>query len=203
MLTIDYMEAFSARIDDVERALAAARTELNDQLLPAGVGPLRLVHHEVRNILQAVVGFADTAPDERDTDEETVFKKELSEGVDELADQFFLSQFPATLDEVCGSFRSSLANLIRLHPDLMGRLSPIWRALKGYHGTRMAASKKFGHVADLAAAEADALDSAAAHHVLRVLDEIADFGDCLVIAQRRPGARALGERPVAANDDRA
>jgi len=198
MLMIDYMDVFISRSSDVEQALLEARRDVNEVELPEGIGPLRLSLHEVMNILESVVEFVETAPDPADSSQQVQFKKQLREGIDEIADQLYLHQFSPTLAEVREGFHKDLVKVILHNPMLMAVLSPIVRLLKGQTVTRLEVSKKFTMVSDATSAVLETLDEAnTPDYVFRVLDEIVDFSECMILA--RPSSET--QRPTADNDN--
>ncbi len=196
MLVEEFMQNFVTQFHAIEEALDEARKELNDVELPQGVGPLRLSIFEIENIVLNAGGFtsrpeAEKSPTDKEND------RLIMEGLDELAEQLYLSQYPDTLSEVLSDFHRDLVTLIRLNPVLMQPLSPIIRQFKVEASSRLSTSKKFEELLAMTDSCIEALPSDVPNYALRILDEIADFSECMTIVTDNVDR----EPPTAANDN--
>lgn len=196
MLVEEFMENFVTQFEAVEAALVEARNELNEAELPAGIGPLRLSKVEIANIVVHAGGF--TIDDSADkTADEKQNELLIMEGLDELSEQLYLHQYPETVAEVMGDFHRDMVSLIRLTPSLMRPLSPVIRQFKVETSSRLSASRKFETLLSMIEAILDDLPEDTPNYALRILDEVADFSECMTIVTEKTER----EDPVPANDN--
>jgi hypothetical protein len=192
----DFMENFVSQFQSIQQALAAACDDLNESCIPDGGRPLRLSKAEIANLVLQVGGFA---PDEHpDTTAEDKRNESLiMEGLEELTEQLYLDQYADTLSNVMADFHRDMVMLIRLVPSLMLPLSPIIRQFKIETNSRLSSSRKFKKL--LAATEAllESLDEDTPNYALRIIDEVADFSECMTVVTENLDR----ETPVPANDN--
>ncbi|MCS4090036.1 hypothetical protein [Rhizobium sp. BK176] len=192
----EFMENFVDQFAAVEEALDEARKELNDADLPDGIGPLRLSKVEIANIVVHAGGF--TIDDRADkTAAEKQNESLIMEGLDELSEQLYLHQYPDTVSEVMDDFHRDMVSLIRLIPSLMRPLSPVIRQFKVETTSRLSTSRKFETLLSLVEDLLDDLPDETPNYALRVLDEVADFSECMTIVTEKTER----EDPVPANDN--
>jgi hypothetical protein len=196
MLVEEFMNNFVTQFHAIEEALDEARKELNDVNLPQGVRPLRLSIFEIENIVLNAGGFSSRSDDVKspiDRENEALIR----EGLDELSEQLYLAQYPDTLPEVLGDFHRDLVALIRLNPVLMQPLSVIIRHFKVEASSRLSTSKKFEELLAKTDLCIEGLPDDIPDYVLRILDEVADFSECMTIVTEN----IEREIPTAANDN--
>lgn len=199
MLVQDFMDHFVEQSEAIGQAISDAIEELNGVVLPADVGPLRLSFAEIENIVMSACGI-DFGANADLSDEERRDEAIIAEGLEELTTQFFLRQFPETMDEAMAAFHVDLVTLLRHNPLLMGHIQPIMARLKVRTSTGLSRQKKFTEVISLVQAAIDAMEAADEEYpdyAFRILDEIADFGDCLLL----PTDTGSGVCPTAVNDN--
>jgi hypothetical protein len=196
MLVEEFMENFVTQFEAVEAALVEARNELNDVDLPAGIGLLRLSKVEIANIVVHAGGFTiDDRADKTADEKQNEFL--IMEGLDELSEQLYLHQYPDTLAEVMDDFHRDMVSLIRLTPSLMRPLSPVVRQFKVETSSRLSTSRKFETLLSMIEDILDDLPEDTPNYALRMLDEVADFSECMTIVTEKTER----EDPVPANDN--
>jgi hypothetical protein len=196
MLVEEFMNNFVAQFQSVEEALLEASEDLNQAKLPDGVGPLRLSKVEISNIVLHAGGFTIDERDDKTIDEK-LNERLIMEGLDELSEQFYLRQYPETVAEVMTAFHRDMVTLIRLSPSLMAPLSPIIRQFKVEAGSRLSASNKFGRLLAMVEQVLESLPDETPNYILRILDEVADFSECMTIVTEN----VKREAPAPANDN--
>jgi hypothetical protein len=200
MLVNDFMENFVTQAAAVEEALQVAMSEINSVPLPVGIGPLRVSYEEISNIVQHACGYSFRKTDDM-TPEEEKNHHIIAEGLEELREQMFLQQFAETMEEAMSAFHSDLVAIMRYNPLLMGDLRPIVAQLKVSAASALSKHKKFETVIEMVEAAQRRIEAApedVPNYVPRILDEIADFGECLLL----PISEGSGIFPVAVNDNR-
>jgi hypothetical protein len=192
----EFMENFVDRFEAVEAGLDEARNELNEADLPNGIGPLRLSKLEVANIVLHAGGFTiDDTADKSAEEKQNEFL--IMEGLDELSEQLYLHQYPETVAEVMDDFHRDMVSLIRLNPSLMRPLSPVVRQFKVETSSRLSTSRKFETLLSMIDDILDDLPDDTPNYALRILDEVADFSECMTIVTENTER----EDPVPANDN--
>lgn len=196
MLVEEFMNNFVTQFHAVEEALVEARDDLNEAELPDGVGPLRLSKVEIANIVLHAGGFTLDEREDKTTDEK-LNERLIMEGLDELSEQLYLHQYPETVSEVMADFHRDMVTLIRLTPSLMKSLSPIVRQFKVETDSRLSTSRKFEVLLTMVEDVLESLPDDTPNYALRILDEVADFSECMTIVTENTEREA----PVAANDN--
>ncbi|MBY3150825.1 hypothetical protein HFO56_00080 [Rhizobium laguerreae] len=196
MLLEEFMQNFATQFEAVEEALVEARSELNDADLPDGIGPLRLSKIEIANIVVHASGYTVDQRDDK-TAAETQNDFLIMEGLDELSEQLYLHQYPYTVAEVMDGFHRDMVALIRLTPSLMRPLAPVVRQFKVETSSRLSTSRKFETLLSMIEGILDHLPADTPNYALRILDEVADFSECMTIVTEK----VEREDPVAANDN--
>ncbi|MCV9963953.1 hypothetical protein OIU34_18915 [Pararhizobium sp. BT-229] len=196
MLVEEFMNNFVTQFHAVEEALVEARAELNEAELPEGVGPLRLSKVEIANIVLHAGGFTIDEREDKTADEKQN-ERLIMEGLDELSEQLYLHQYPETVSEVMADFHRDMVTLIRLTPSLMKPLSPIVRQFKVETDSRLSTSRKFEVLLAMVEDVLESLPDDTPNYALRILDEVADFSECMTIVTEN----VEREAPTAANDN--
>lgn len=80
---------------------------------------------------------------------------------------------------MASGFHVDIVNLIRLNPELMAQLSPLVRQLKVPTASRLSVARKFETLRDMADDFLDRVSDDIPNYASRMLDEIADFSDCM------------------------
>jgi hypothetical protein len=114
-----------------------------------------------------------------------------------LSEQLYLHQYPDTLAEVMDDFHRDMVSLIRLTPSLMRPLSPVVRQFKVETSSRLSTSRKFETLLSMIEDILDNLPEDTPNYALRMLDEVADFSECMTIVTEKTER----EDPVPANDN--
>lgn len=188
----EMMAEFVESYEKIEAALDEARAEVNEVPLPPGLSQLRLSFAEISNLVESAVGMSpgNEGCAEHDADI-------IREGLEELSEQLFLHQFPQTMREAMASFKEDIVVLVREDNRLLGAASGILRQLAVRTSTRLSTSKKFERLTTTIDELLAGLPEDAPNHLLRKLDEIADFAQSMIV----PVEKRSEPLPLAVNDN--
>jgi hypothetical protein len=193
----EFQENVNSKLEEIDAALERASKELNLMEMPLGIGPLRLNSNEITNIVIATIGMV-IRPEAELTPAEKIEQDIQIEGVEELATQLFLYQYPQTFEELDQAFHRDIVKVLNHNDGLMPILMPMIKHLKLPTRGNIDRHNKYRKLIDLADDALQALDDSNYDHpayVYRIVDEIADFADVFV-----PEERAI-PKPVPANDN--